>query len=195
MVYIYLFPLYTYTIFHILFIHSPISRHLACFHLLAIMNNTAVTLIAKDLVNICFHFFWDFYPEVENWGLPWWLTGKESACNAGNPSSVLGLGRSPGEGNGSPFWYSCLGNPMDYTVNEILQARILEWVAFPFLRRSSQPRDQTQVSCIASRFFTSWATREAQGKQILCQLNCEGNTKWLFGLINYHHSHPWNGSK
>ena len=113
MVYIYLFPLYIYTIFHILFIHSPISRHLACFHLLAIMNNTAVTLIAKDLVNICFHFFWEFYPEVENWGLPWWLTGKESACNAGNPSSVLGLGRSPGEGNGSPFWYSCLGNPMD----------------------------------------------------------------------------------
>ena len=37
----------------------------------------------------------------------------------------------------------------------ILQARILEWVAFPFSRGSSQPRDQTQVSCIAGRFFTS----------------------------------------
>ena len=43
----------------------------------------------------------------------------------------------------------------------ILQARILEWVAFPFSRGSSQPRDQTQVSRIAGRFFTSWATREA----------------------------------
>ena len=51
---------------------------------------------------------------------------------------------------------------MDYTVYEILQARILEWVAFPFSRGSSQPKDQTQVSCIAGGFFTSWAMREAQ---------------------------------
>ena len=38
------------------------------------------------------------------------------------------------------------------------QARILEWVAFPFFRGSSQPWDRTQVSCIAGGFFTSWAT-------------------------------------
>ena len=44
----------------------------------------------------------------------------------------------------------------------ILQARILEWVAFPFSRGSSQPRDQIQVSHIAGGFFTSWATRETQ---------------------------------
>ena len=37
---------------------------------------------------------------------------------------------------------------MDYTVHGILKARILEWLAFPFSRGSSQPRDQTQVSCI-----------------------------------------------
>ena len=43
----------------------------------------------------------------------------------------------------------------------ILQARMLEWVAMPSSRGSSQPRDQTQVSCIAGRFFTIWATREA----------------------------------
>ena len=42
------------------------------------------------------------------------------------------------------------------------QARILEWVAFPFCRGSSQPTDRTQVSHIAGRFFTSWATRKAQ---------------------------------
>jgi len=42
---------------------------------------------------------------------------------------------------------------MDYTVHGILQARILEWVAFPFSRGSSQPRDPTQVSHIAGRFF------------------------------------------
>ena len=54
---------------------------------------------------------------------------------------------------------SCLTlcNPMDYTVHGILQARILKWVAITFPRGSSQPRDWTQVSCIAGRFFTSWA--------------------------------------
>ena len=45
---------------------------------------------------------------------------------------------------------------------EILQAKILEGVAMPFSRGSFQPRDRTPVSCIASGFFTSWATREAQ---------------------------------
>ena len=55
-----------------------------------------------------------------------------------------------------------LCDPMDYTVHGILQARILEWVAFPFSRGSSQPRDRTQVSCTASGFFISWATTEAQ---------------------------------
>ena len=52
-------------------------------------------------------------------------------------------------------------DPLDYTVHGILQTRILEWVAFPFSRGSSQPRDQPQVSHIAGRLFTSWATREA----------------------------------
>ena len=55
-----------------------------------------------------------------------------------------------------------LCNPMDYTVHGILQARILEWVAFPFSRGSSQPKDPTQVTCTAGGFFTSWATRDAQ---------------------------------
>ena len=48
-----------------------------------------------------------------------------------------------------------LCDPMDYTVHGILQARILEWVAFPFSRDSSQPRNQIQASHIAGRFFTS----------------------------------------
>ena len=51
---------------------------------------------------------------------------------------------------------------MDYTVCGVLQARTLGWVAVPFSRGSSQPRDWTQVSCISGGFFTSWATREAQ---------------------------------
>ena len=44
-----------------------------------------------------------------------------------------------------------------------LQARILEWVVISFSRESSQPRNQTQVSCLAGRFFTIWVTREARG--------------------------------
>ena len=53
-----------------------------------------------------------------------------------------------------------LGNPMDCSppgssVHGILQARILEWVAISVSRGSSHPRDQTQVSCIAGRFFIS----------------------------------------
>ena len=51
----------------------------------------------------------------------------------------------------------------------IFQARILEWVADPFSKGSS-PKDQTQVSCIAGRFFTSWASREALTEEILNQI-------------------------
>ena len=50
----------------------------------------------------------------------------------------------------------------------ILQATILEWVAMPSSSRSSQPRDRTQVSHIADRFFTNWA--KIQGHEELCQL-------------------------
>ena len=39
--------------------------------------------------------------------------GKESASNVGDPGSIPGRGRSPGEGNGNPLQYACLGNPMD----------------------------------------------------------------------------------
>ena len=51
--------------------------------------------------------------------------------------------------------------PHGYTVHGILQARILEWVAIPFPKGSSEPRDRTQVFWIAGGFFTRWATREA----------------------------------
>ena len=73
--------------------------------------------------------------------------------------------------NRLPRWrcaQSCLtlGDPMDYSppgssVHGILQARILDKVAMPSSRGSSQPKDWTQVSHIADRFFTSWASREA----------------------------------
>ena len=48
------------------------------------------------------------------------------------------------------------------SVHEILQARILKWVAIPFSRGSSPPRDGAWVSCLAGRFFTIWLTRKTQ---------------------------------
>ena len=62
-------------------------------------------------------------------------------------------------------------NPSGSLSTGILQARILEWVAIPFSRGSSQPRDQTQVSCIADRFFTLWAIREASNCHVYPE-NC-----------------------
>ena len=68
--------------------------------------------------------------------------------------------------------------PWTYTVHGILQARMLEWVAFPSSRGSSKPRDWTQVSHTAGRFFASWATREALCKT-LPNVTCWANCFWL----------------
>ena len=67
----------------------------------------------------------------------------------------------------SAQWCPILCNPLDRcppgsSVHGILQARILEWIAMPSSRGFSQPRDRTQVYCIAGGFFTIRATREAQ---------------------------------
>ena len=58
-------------------------------------------------------------------------------------------------------WCPTLCDPIYYTARGILQARILEWVAFPLSRGFSLTRDRAQVSHNAGRFFTSWATRKA----------------------------------
>ena len=83
-----------------------------------------------------------------------------------------------------------LCDPMEHSppgsfVHEILQARILEWVAMPSSRGSSQPRDWTQDSCIAGRFFTIWATREAPCILFNAQLFILYSSRKLF-LLNTH---------
>ena len=60
-------------------------------------------------------------------------------------------------------------NPPGCSVHGILQARILEWVVIPFFRGSSWHNDQTQVFCIARRFFTVWATQAPWVKKRFCQ--------------------------
>ena len=70
-------------------------------------------------------------------------------------------------------------SPPDSSVHGIFQAKILEWIAIPFSRGSSQPRNLTQVSCIAGRFLTIWATKESQTTSLQCV------TLW--------HIHPYPG--
>ena len=65
------------------------------------------------------------------------------------------------------------------SVRGILQARILEWVAISFSRRSSQARDRTWVSCIAGRRFTIWATREA-----VCEIHDVLSNCWVLFWSN-----------
>ena len=71
-------------------------------------------------------------------------------------------------------------NPTGSSVHGILQARILEWVAIPFSRGSSQPRNQTQVFCITGRYFTIWATREAHQYviPIIIIISSDKNIDW-----------------
>ena len=66
-------------------------------------------------------------------------------------------------------------NPQASSVHRNLQARILEWVAFPFSRGSSQPRDQTHISHIAGRFFTVWGTRKAKNY----------SRRWMYHIHNW----------
>jgi len=60
---------------------------------------------------VLFYLAYFIYHNV--WGFPSSSAGKESTCNAGDPGLIPGLGRSPGEGNSSPFQYFCLENSMD----------------------------------------------------------------------------------
>ena len=60
-----------------------------------------------------FHKILTVAPWLYSVGFPGGPSGKEVACNAGDPGSIPGLGKSPGEGHGNPFQYSCLENSMD----------------------------------------------------------------------------------
>ena len=71
--------------------------------------------------------------------LPWWLSGKESACNAGDLGSIPRLGRSPGERKGYPLQYSGLENSMDCIVHGIAKSRTRQQIVFSLsLATSSQ---------------------------------------------------------
>ena len=79
-------------------------------------------------------------------------------------------------------------SPPGSSVHRISQARILEWVAISFSRESPQPRDQTRVSCIASRFFTCWAIRKVPLVSQVCltlfdRIDCSGPGSSVHGIL------------
>ena len=79
-----------------------------CVHMLGIPGWNVIDCLLEFLMTQC-SFPHSFSPK----GLPWWLRGKESACNPGDPGTIPGSGRCPGEGNGNPLQYSCLENSTD----------------------------------------------------------------------------------
>ena len=98
-----------------------------------------------------------------------------SPCkNTGTGSLPLLQGIFPTQGS-NPDLLHC--RRILYQLSHKGSPRILAWVAFPFSRGSSQPRDQTQVFCIAGGFFTSWAIREAHQCNTSCQIINSKNFK------------------
>ena len=90
-------------------------------------------------------------------GFPGGSEDKALACNAGDPGSIPGLGRSPGEGNGNPLQYSCLENPMD---------RGTEWATVHGVAKS-----QTWLSDFTSLHFQcSCLENPREGGQVGCHL-------------------------
>ena len=167
--------------YHIFFIHSSVNGHLGCCHVLDIVNSSAMK-IEKP---ISFQIGAFSPPRYMSWfGLldhmcyavlsvtqshptlcdPWDCSPPGSSVHEDSLGKNTGLGCHallqeifPTQGSNSGLLHC----------RQILQRlshqespRILEWVAYSFHRGSSQARNQTGVSCIADRFFTSWVTRE-----------------------------------
>ena len=105
--------------------------------------------------------FWVHGGPEKLWGPQSWVRVKVAPERAGQWSEGKWKPLSRVRHFATLYW-TIHGLYMDCIVLGILQPRILELVAVPLSRRSSQPRDQTQVSCIAGGFFASWAIREAQ---------------------------------
>ena len=120
--------------------------HLGCFLLLLrcmscvhILENMCFSVMSfansfSHSIDCLFCFFFFLWFSLLYKGFPWWLSGKESACNVGDLGSIPGLERSPGEGHGNPLRYSYLENSMDReawqaTVHGVTknQERLSDW--------------------------------------------------------------------
>ena len=102
-----------------------------------------------------------FCGNVRTWA--WEAVSRELTPRRwGGAGIYTSLQQGPGESESRSVLCPTLSNSMDYTVHGILQGRTLGWVAYPFSSRSSWPRNQTGVSCIAGGFFTNWAISSVQ---------------------------------
>ena len=111
---------------------------------------------------------------------PWWLSGKESGCKAGNKRDVgliPGLGRCPGEGNGNPLQYSCLGNSMDRgvwwaTVNGV--AKSWTWLS----------NKTTTTTYYIAIIDITW-TKEKNSQCFNFYFNNFTNTKYVYKFLKF----------
>ena len=95
--------------------------------------------------------------------------GESPGKNTGVGCHTLLQGILPAQGS-NPGLLHC--RQILYTLSHQGGPGILEWVAYPFSRGSSQPRNQTGVFCIAGGFFTSWATRETLTHRVTAVCSC-----------------------
>ena len=119
---------------------------------------------------------------------PWDSIGQNTGM--GSLSFLQGIFPTQGSNPGLPHWGWIL-----YQLSHKGNPRILEWIAYPFSSRSSWLRNQTRVSCIAGRFFTSWAIREAHLKLrgLLRKNNpCDLIMSQIFLLIKCGYSYIWD---
>ena len=132
--------------YHSFLIHSSADGHLGCFHVLAIIKQCCDEHWGAR-VSFRSGFLGVYAQKWDCWVI--WQFYFGALLNSRSSISCPVMSDSL-----QPMDCSLPGS----SVYEILHARILEWVAIPFSRRSSWSRDQTQVSCTASRFLTIWAT-------------------------------------
>ena len=128
------------------------------------LKNTQIYELAITILGI-------YYILYRNMCLGYIITQHEGTSWTSNSSGWVS------DSHSCPILY----DPMNYTVHGILQAKILEWVAFPFSRRSFQLRDQTQVSCITGRLFYQLNHQESRGRGLL--LLCASTEPWVSKLF------------
>ena len=110
---------------------------------------------------------WTALIRVYTYGLPQWLRGKESACNAGDTGDlglIPGSERSPGAGNGNPLQYSCLENPMDRGAWRAILHRVAKsWTRLKWLSVHARMYTHTWTCVCASMCVVFWVKWESPG--------------------------------